>query len=362
MTHFPFAEFTGSPYELGHQHGETFRVQIRRQVAEMYDVAAQHELTRDAALAWAGEQLPKIEALGPHWIDELRGLAQGAGIKFEEAVSLQVRPGSGHMPDGCTSFGVSSDATADGHPLGGQNRDLGPVYQDRLTVSLLRPTEGPAVLMHSVPGELGGTGLNSYGLSLFANSLWATSGRTWMAPPLLRRAALECADADAAVERIQSMDGPAVGNFLLIDAAGRMRNLEILPEGVAVIASDSGAYAHANNCTAEELLPHELPRLPLPGSEGRRNHLQQAFDRESGHISVEVCKRLLSDETGTPEPVCHRPHQGDPYATVAGMIAEPAVGALHISFGPPSDGRFATHRVEPDAKDVSTSLTGASNR
>ena len=41
MTHFPFAEFTGSPYELGRQHGETFRVQIRRQVAEMHDVAAE---------------------------------------------------------------------------------------------------------------------------------------------------------------------------------------------------------------------------------------------------------------------------------------------------------------------------------
>ena len=254
------------------------------------------------------------------------------------------------------------DATADGHPLGGQNRDLGPVYQDRLSVSLLRPTEGPAILMHSVPGELGGTGLNAHGLSLFANSLWATSGRTWMAPPLLRRAALECADADAAVERIQAMDGPAVGNFLLIDAAGRMRNLEILPEGVAVIARDSGAYAHANNCTAEELLPHELPRLPLPGSEGRRNHLQHAFDREAGNISVEVCKRLLSDETGTPEPVCRRPHKGDPYATVAGLITEPAAGALHISFGPPSDGRFATHRFEPDAEVGSTSSAGTSGR
>ena len=67
------------------------------------------------------------------------------------------------------------------------NRDLFFGFRERMVVTLIRPTGRAAVLMHTVPGELGGTGLNEHGVALFANSLWARSGRNWMASPLLRR-------------------------------------------------------------------------------------------------------------------------------------------------------------------------------
>ena len=117
--------------------------------------------------------------------------------------------------------------------------------------------------MHCVPGEIGGVGLNSHGVALFANSLWGRSGRTWMAPPILRRAALESATAQAAVQRIQALPGPAVGNFLIADTH-HARNLEILAEGVHVTEIDHGVYAHANNCTASRPAPARSPAPPAP--------------------------------------------------------------------------------------------------
>ena len=301
-------------------------------------------LTAAAALAWALDHRDRVEAIAPPWVDELEGLAQGAGIRFDEALALQLRPGSGGLLEGCTSFAALGSATTDSRAIAGQNRDLGETYMHRMFVALLRPAEGPAILMHAVPGELGGVGLNSHGVALFANSLWGRSGRTWMAPPVLRRAAFETDSAEAAVERIQAMDGPAVGNFLIADAR-HARNLEILAEGVNVTPIDDGVYAHANNCIARALVPHEAPRRPLPYSEGRRQSLQAALERHAGAIDTAVCRELLSDESGRPEPICRRPRSGDPFATVAALIATPHTRSLHISYGPPSANHFTTYRL-----------------
>jgi isopenicillin-N N-acyltransferase-like protein len=341
MTHFSVARFEGDDFELGRQHGEQFAEQVGVQLAETLAAAVTSGLPRDAALAWSAAQLPRIAASGPHWIDELRGLAAGAGISLAEAAALQVRPGSGAMPEGCTSFAAAGDATADGCPLAGQNRDVVPAYRRRMFVAIVRPRSRPAIVMHHVPGELGGVGMNAHGVCVLANSLWATSGRTWMAPPILRRAVLECATADEAAERVRAMAGPAVGSFLIADAAGRIRNVECLPEAVAVIARDRGVYAHANNCTVPETRPHEAARTPAPGSENRRVCMQSLLEREAGRLSVAGAKALLSDHSSQPEPLCRHASSERQWETAAAVVFELARGRMHLSYGPPCGGRFA---------------------
>jgi hypothetical protein len=61
---------------------------------------------------------------------------------------------------------------------------------------------------------------------------------------LTRRALLESASADQAADRARAMDGPAVGSFLVIDAGGRIRNLEIFPQGLAVIVEPASRTLH----------------------------------------------------------------------------------------------------------------------
>jgi isopenicillin-N N-acyltransferase-like protein len=248
------------------------------------------------------------------------------------------------MPEGCTALAVSGDAGATGLPLGAQNRDLVPAYRGRMAVLLLRPTGRPAVLMHAVPGELGGVGMNEHGVAVFANSLWAKTGRNWQAPPVTRRALLECASADEAARRACAMDGPAVGSFLVVDAAGRIRNLEILPQALAVIARDRGVFAHANHCLDAGLQRHEVDVLPSPGSPGRCARMQGLLDAAAGRITVEDVKRLLADHAGRPEPICRHAGGAAEWETTAALIAEPAARTLHLSYGPPCEGGFATYR------------------
>jgi len=347
MAHFPYFEIDGTAYDVGRGHGECLREAIRRQLEECLAVASrQVGLDRERALAWAMDQRPRIEALGgTAWLDELRGLADGARISLAGAIALQVRPGTGSMPEGCTSLGVSRDASATGLPLGAQNRDLVPAYRERMCVLRLRPDGKPALLMHAVPGELGGVGLNEHGVAVFANSLWARAGRNWQAPPLTRRALLECGSADQAAERARTMDGPAVGSFLVIDAAGRIRDLEILPQGLAVIARDRGAFAHANHCLDATVRPQEAEVLPSPGSPDRCARMQEMLDAAAGRITVEQLKRMLADHGGRSEPICRHAGSAAEWETTAAVIVEPASRTLHLSYGPPCEERFTTYRI-----------------
>jgi isopenicillin-N N-acyltransferase-like protein len=347
MPHFPFFEIAGEPYEVGRGHGELLRERIHRQVAETLEGAERSGgLTRQQALDWSLAQLPKIESLGGlPWIDELRGLAEGAGIGLAEAAALQVRPGTGFMPEGCTSLGVSGDASATGQPLGAQNRDLVPAYRGRMCVLLLRPRGRLAVLMHSVPGELGGVGINEHGLAVFANSLWPREGRNWQAPPLMRRALLECVSGDEAADRVRTMDGPAVGSFLVIDPAGRIRNIEVLPQALKVISREAGVFVHTNHCLDPGVGIHEVERLPSPGSPGRCARMQALLDAAVGHIGIGDIRRMLADHAGRPEAICRHATTATDWETTSALIAEPVARMLHLSYGPPCEGRVATYRI-----------------
>jgi isopenicillin-N N-acyltransferase-like protein len=343
-TEFLFLEFAGDAWDVGRLHGVRMREAIREQLDQTMRQASLCGLSRQDACAWAEEQLARIEALAPHWIDELRGLAHGASISLTEAAALQVRPGSGEPGAGCTSFAVQAAATADGCMRVGQNRDLAPAYLRRMFVGLFRPEGRPAMLMHCVAGELAGVGINELGVCVFANSLWSRSGRTWMAPPLVRRAILECASAEEAAERIAAMPGPAPGNYLVADAAGCVRNLEVLPEGTRVLGCHQGLLAHANNCLSPELAAHEPAALPMPGSAQRQAWLADALAAHRGTIDLALLKTLLADHALQPEALCrHAAHAAD-WETVSALIAEPATRTLHLSYGPPCKGRWFTYR------------------
>jgi isopenicillin-N N-acyltransferase-like protein len=344
--HFPFFEFAGSSYDVGYGYGHALREGIQLQLKETLEGAQRSGLDRERALAWSLAQLAKIEHVGgAGWIEELQGLAAGAGIPIAAAAALQVRPGSGFMPqEACTSIGVSRDASVTGVPLGAQNRDLVPAYRPRMCVLLLRPSGRPAVLMHSVPGELGGVGINEYGVALFANSLYPKSGRNWQSPPVTRRALLECRDAEEAAARAQGMDGPAVGSLLLVDAAGRIRNLEMLPEAVRVLAQDRGVFAHTNHCLDATLAEFEVDPLPSPGSRQRRERAA-ALLAAAGPMTFEGLKQVLADHASQPEPVCRHGEPPTRYETASCLVAEPATRTLHLSYGPPCTGAFATYAL-----------------
>ena len=88
----PTIELSGSHREIGRQHGESARTQIRDSIAYYRE-----SFKKITGLEWseikrnAPRWVDPIEKYFPGIIDEIRGVGEGAGVAFEEALALNAR-------------------------------------------------------------------------------------------------------------------------------------------------------------------------------------------------------------------------------------------------------------------------------
>src|SRR5688500_9164623 len=123
---FPLVSVSGSAYEMGVQHGAQAAGLIQRYLLLTERLTG---LPRDTLCRNAMRFVPVIQAFNPAYLEEVQGLAHGAGISFEEAMLCQARAEATYRPDeGCSAFALTGEATLDGRPLAGQNQDLQPEY------------------------------------------------------------------------------------------------------------------------------------------------------------------------------------------------------------------------------------------
>src|SRR5262249_61088781 len=125
---YPLVVARGTPRELGRQHGEQCRGRIRAFLGYL-----SHTLKRPPEQVRAGALrfLPLFERHCPHLVEEVRGLAEGAGVGLADALAAQVRGELTQVQnEGCTTFVIAGRRTASGQPLIGQNSDVEPEREE----------------------------------------------------------------------------------------------------------------------------------------------------------------------------------------------------------------------------------------
>src|SRR2546423_9818174 len=162
MTHrFPLLKVSGSHYSIGVQIGEALHELIPRVIDQIFYheltanaqtgdgkiAASLPSLSRSAVLARTHDFLPLFEQYCPLMVEELRGIAKGAQISFEEALLLQIRGEVIYATvGGCSSFVFSRQVTKSGEVIAGQNWDY-PLDLDLLHILHVTTDDGPAQLM-----------------------------------------------------------------------------------------------------------------------------------------------------------------------------------------------------------------------
>ena len=217
---FPLIEVSGSSYEMGFQHGSQAQPLIQRYLLLIERLTGK---TRDLLCRNAMTFLPFIERLSPAYVDEIRGLADGAEIRFEEAVLCQARAEAGQVPDGgCTAFVVTGEATASGRPLAGQNQDLEVEYADVAILLQVRPNDGrPRALIFTFAGQLGYAGMNEHGVAHFANALYDFRWQPGLPHYPLKRKLLEQSNVRDCLDLLGRHSTCSAANVVLCDAQGR---------------------------------------------------------------------------------------------------------------------------------------------
>ena len=349
---YPFYIATGTPRELGRQHGEQARTEIRA----FLDYLGQ-------SLKLSGEQLqyramrfmPLFTQHCPHLVDEVGGVAAGAAISLAEALAVQVRGELAQVPaDACTTFVIAARGTASGQTLIGQNSDVEPALEEFAYILRLEPAGKPALLLWTFGGMLGYHGLNAAGVAHFANSLGGGPAWRFALPHYpVKRLMLEQRSLDDVLVLLEEVPVCSSGNYVLCDSTGRIADIELTPEGFALLQDQGeGFVAHSNHFVCA---PYACPMndaASVPDSFPRLARMRNLLGSTYGRVTVEDLKRFLADHEGQPTSICRHPHRGPDHAsvsarghTVASLIAEPAEGRLHVSRGNPCRAAYTTYNL-----------------
>jgi isopenicillin-N N-acyltransferase-like protein len=333
----------GGHSEMGRQLGE----QCRERISEVLDfIDREMPLSSAAAEESVDRYWPFIAAHAPHLIDELHGLAEGAGIPRWRALLIQIRfelvGYEGISLDGCTSFAIRSGERR----LTGQNVDTTGALADMAIVLRMKPAQGPAKLMYTYfPGMIGYLGINALGLTCFANAVVSPGWRPGFPRYLLLRHMLEQRTVAEARQAVESIHRASSINAMLSDADGAITDLEIDVHDVVALDESDGCLAHSNHYRSAELRPRERLLQHLPDSATRLEAMEGELARlraAGGTPGLGDVQDALRNHQGHPTSVCrHEIPDGatdlERSRTIASLIAEPEAGRMHVCFGNPCE-------------------------
>ena len=341
-----FVSVGGSHAEIGYQLGQECREGIGLALRHVGEEIAKFT-TLEEAKKRAEKYLPYIEQDAGHMVDELEGLADGAGISMAEALMLQLRfeivGFDGQGGDGCSSFAIVDG----GHRATGQNVDA-PSWHKALGMVLeMRTPEGPDLLMYNYyPGMIGYLGINSAGLSVFGNAVVSPGWRIGFPRYLAVRLALEQETVAAAEAKIRQLHRASTINLMITDADGTIRDLELDVEEVGALDPVNGRLFHTNHYLCEALLEKErlLPLIPdtVDRLRAGRKRLRAISLSQPDVDIVATMRELLTDHSNHPASICRHKaevskYDGDQWESIGSIIAEPDHGRMNVCFGNPCE-------------------------
>ena len=363
---FPLIELTGSPRERGRTHGQAAADRIKRGIAMYSESLLKNGVDWAHLEQRANAMVPVVENFDPAYVEEMRGIAEGAGTAFAGIMLMNARTEmvaaarkqhvQQHFPDGCTAALALPEASADGQLLHGQNWDWRAECAETGVVLRIRRDDGPDILTFTEAGGLARSGLNSAGLGLTANALECDRDyqRGPGVPlPFIRRKVLESAYLAEAVRTIFSTPKLGSNHMAVSHCGGEAFGFECAPDETFWLSPEQGVYVHANHWIADAARAKvkDTGLQETPCSIYRDKRVREQLGPKRGKLTLEDFRAAFFDDWNAPWSVCRPPrpnNRGNLVATSAMILMRPGEGHLEACPMPALNRRFTTYTLTPD--------------
>ena len=280
----------GTPYEMGLQHGKLLGEHVRENLRFILREQGDKTLVAGGPLrVTAKSLLPGIVKVqrpyvaAKYW-DEMRGLADGAGVSVEDVQSANFIPELFH----CSGFAVMNAATADGTLYHGRVLDYGVDMrlQEHAVLIVAEPTGGIPFANVSYAGFIGSvTGMNAQHVSI--GEMGGRGLGAWQGTPmsLLVREVLETAsDLDAGVEVFRSHKRTCEYYYVIADGkTNRAVGLAATPQNLAEVAPGE----------AHPRLPKPVADTVLLSAGKRYDELVERVQSQYGKLNADSALHLM---------------------------------------------------------------------
>jgi isopenicillin-N N-acyltransferase-like protein len=344
--HIPFHHWSGSPFEIGRNHGRTLKEQIIIENGPAaHALANKLNLSLSAALTRIVEIYePLYHEHFPTAIEEIKGITSGANLSYPFAFFSAIRDGLGVNVEQCTSFVCGSNTTKEGNLLIGQTKDT-LLSIGRYHFMKYEYESGRRLFILNYPGWAANMTLTSDGMAFTGNSLYAESPTGKTVPfSFLKRAVMEKSSVS---EFLKTIEGLSFQNacFLVADRTGKAICIESVAGKMNIRDVSNSAFGHANSILSGELKSLEDPAQVSISSESRQKNIQRSLDSLSGRITVEELKKVTADHTDYPLSICRHPFEQDPSSTTAAIIMDITNLEAHVALENPCCHAFETYKL-----------------
>jgi isopenicillin-N N-acyltransferase-like protein len=368
---FPFVSVSGRPFERGRAYGAAARERVHRSAALYGSQLEELGLSPKERMQLIGNFAAKVEEFDPSYLQEMQGIADGAGVSLEQVVMINARTEVVALAramanreddgdeeygeknaDGCTGAVVLPERTAEGKLLHGQNWDWRPECVESAVVLRIYRDDGPDVLTFVEAGGLGRHGMNSAGIGISGNYLRSDRDYTQTGVPLalVRRKAMDQEHVALSMRTIATTPKACATNMLISHQSGWAVDFECAPDEAFPLFPERGLVVHANHWESQTALLKlkDTGTATAPDSLYRGWRVRRLLDERGSNITMSDLKAALFDDFLSPYSVCRpaRPGmRGDITASVAMIVMEPATGTMEVAPLPALNRHFTRYSL-----------------
>jgi len=352
----PLIHVSGSHREMGRQYGEACRAQVQHSIENarklLADAYEQLALTWEGAQIQARKYIPFAEERYPQYVDELRGIGEGANVPFDELAVLNAMEAMTmdalHLTR-CTSIAVNDDRTADGRVLLAHNEDWVPEDEDDVVIIHATPKHEAPFLAMTYGGLIPNIGFNAHGIAQLCDSVYPNDSRIGTPRLIVSRAVLASKTPDEALRHMLSPQRAAGYNHLFAHESGELYSVEVSARKFAILYGEDGYIVHTNHYLHPDMQQVEREPEDLVASRVRYFRALRLVKRESHH-STKTLQTIQRDHVNYSNSICNHAidinNPLDREKTVNAMIIDLTSREMHIAWGNPCENPYHTFHLD----------------
>ncbi len=340
----PMIEARGSHREVGQQIGQACQAQIRGMLTSLR-TELPDGVTWPEMLAQSQRYLEFSREVYPQYVEELAGIADGAGVPFDEVfLSICEELWESAAWRGCTDMAARGRATLDGSTLVAHTNDLLPQAEENLVI-LRAQAEGEPEFLGISPGGIAiSAGFNAVGISLTGNQLDNNDIRPGVPRLLVVRAILAARYLSEAMDHCLLPQRASSYNNVLADTNGEVYSMEGSATDCEPLYIENDILAHTNHYVSLAMRRFEADRNSLSNSVLRYNRAMRLLRENYSRLTPELFQKLLADHAGYPTSICKH---GTETVTVFSIIIQLEQLRAWIGRGRACETEYVEYQLKP---------------
>lgn len=336
----PLVRLTGSPEEIGAEHGTKLRNRIEK-AFELYRSKLFSQWSDASLKATSLAFFERIQEFSQEYAVELEAIASHAGRQLWEVVMLMSRTEilRSSTPNECTSLYFKQSSIL------GQNWDWVEEFENLAVIFDVTRQDGFRFVALGEPGFVK-IGLNAAGIGVCLNILKCRASTGGIPVHILLRKVLDSTSLSQGYHAITAAERATMSNILIADYSGRYVNVELAGNQLFTLNSNevevNNVVVHTNGFLTSKLENINFPE-ETESSAARIIRAKFLTSTQWGRHEADMLKILLDQEGNLP--ICRQSERnifdGLTYGTVSTLVMNLKERKLIFSQGNPRNKTFS---------------------